>query len=105
MVNTKLNVNKAFLYIKYAHITYYRRTRKTPSEYTLFYFRRRRRTAVSMTANDGAWWVRAHTSMIDDGVTSIGNAFDRGIARLGKITFFENLNIRRLTTDLHTNYY
>ena len=73
--------------IKYAHNTYGGRTRKIPSEDTLFYFRWRRRTAVSMTANDGACWVRAHTFVIDDGVTSIGNAFDRGSARLGKITF------------------
>ena len=73
--------------IKYAHITYDGRTQKILSEDTLFYFQRRRRTAVSMTANDGACWVRAHTSVIDDGVTSIGNAFDRGSAGLGEITF------------------
>ena len=40
-----------------------------------------------MTANDGACWVRAHNFVIDDGVTSIGNSFDRGSAGLGKITF------------------
>ena len=56
-----------------------------------------------MTATDGACWVRAHTSVIDDGVTSIGNAFDRGSAGLGEITFFDNLTFRRLTTDLHAN--
>ena len=72
--------------IKYAHITYGGRTQKIPSEDTLFYFRRRRQTAVSMTSNDGACWIRAHTSVIDDGVTSIGNAFDRGSAGLGKST-------------------
>ena len=60
---------------------------KIPSEDTLFYFRNRRRTAVSMTANDGAFWERAHTFVIDEGVTSIGNAFDRGSARFGEITF------------------
>ena len=58
-----------------------------------------------MTANDGACWVRAHTFGIDDGVTSIGNAFDHGSAGLGEITFLENLTFRRLTTDLHANYY
>ena len=58
-----------------------------------------------MTAIDGACWVHAHTSVIDDGVTSIGNAFDRGSARLGGITFFDILTFRRLTTDLHANYY
>ena len=40
-----------------------------------------------MKANDGAYWVHAHTSVIDDGVTSIENAFDRGSAGLGNITF------------------
>ena len=73
--------------IKYAHITYDGRTGNIPSEDTLFYFRRRRRTAVSMTANDGACWVRAHTYVIDNEVTSIGNAFDRSSAGLGEITF------------------
>ena len=73
--------------IKYALYTYGVRTRKILSEDTLFYFRWRRRAAVSMTENDGACWVRAHTFVIDDGVTSIGNAFDRGSARLGEITF------------------
>ena len=58
-----------------------------------------------MTVNDGAFWVPAHTFVIDDGVTSIGNAFDRGSAGLGDITFFDNLTSRRLTTDLHANYY
>ena len=58
-----------------------------------------------MTANDGVCWVRAHTSVIYEGVTSIGNAFDCGSAGLGVITFFENLTFRRLTTDLHDNYY
>ena len=57
-----------------------------------------------MTTNDGAWWVRAHTSMIDDGVTSNGNAFDRGSAGLGEITFLDNLTFRQLTTELHANY-
>ena len=47
--------------IKYAHNTYNRRTWKIPSEDTLFYFRKRRRTTVRVTANDGAWWVRANT--------------------------------------------
>ena len=47
--------------IKYAHNTYNRRTRNIPSEDTLFYFRKRRRTAVSVTENYGACWVRTHT--------------------------------------------
>ena len=73
--------------IKYAHNTYDRRTQKIPSGDTLFYFQKRRRTAVIVTANDGVCWVRAHTFVIDDGVNSIGNAFDCGSARLGKIIF------------------
>ena len=40
-----------------------------------------------MTANDGACWVRARTFVIDYGVTSIGNDFDRGSAGLGNIAF------------------
>ena len=40
-----------------------------------------------MKVNDGACWVRAYNFVIDDGVTSIGNAFDRGSARFGEITF------------------
>ena len=46
--------------IKYAHNMYDGRTQKIPLEDTLFYFRKRRRTAVSMKANDGLCWVRAH---------------------------------------------
>ena len=46
-----------------------------------------------MTGNDGALWVRARTSVIDDGVTSIGNAFDRGSAGPGEITFFFKLDL------------
>ena len=51
-----------------------------------------------MKLNDGACWVRAHTFVIDDGVTSIGNAFDRGSARLGKITFLRTLTRRETQT-------
>ena len=91
--------------IKYAHNTYDGRTRKIPSEDTLFYFMWRKQKAVSMTANDGACWVCAHTFLIDDGVTSIGNAFNRRSARLGEITFLITLPLRQLTTDLHANYY
>ena len=40
-----------------------------------------------MTENDGVCWVHARTYVIDDGVTSIGNAFNRGNAGLGEITF------------------
>ena len=58
-----------------------------------------------MTENDGACWVRAHNLVIDDGVTIIGNAFDSGSAGLGENHFLENLTFRRLTTELHANYY
>ena len=74
---------KDFDMIKYARNTYNGSTQKIPSEDTLFYFRWRRRTAVSMTENDGVCWVREHTFVIDDRATSIGNAFDRGSAGLG----------------------
>ena len=84
---TSAKIEDALDMIKYAHITYNRRTLNIPSEDTLFYFRRRRQTAVSMTANNGACWARAHTSVIDDGVTRIGNAFDHDRAGLGEITF------------------
>ena len=57
-----------------------------------------------MTVNDGACWVREHTSVIHYGVNSIGNSFDRGSDGLVEIIFFENLTFRRLTTDLHANY-
>ena len=58
-----------------------------------------------MTPNYGACWVRAYTFVIDDGVTSIGNAFDRVSARLGEIIILTTLPSRQLTTDLHANYY
>ena len=79
-------------------------TKDTVRRY-IFWFRRWRRTAVNITANDGACWVGARTSVIDDRLTSIGNDFDRGSAGLGKITFFNNLTFSRLPTDLHANYY
>ena len=92
--------------IKYAHNTYDGRTRKdTVGRYTVW-FRRWRQTAVRMTPNDGACWVRAHTFVIDDGMTSIGNAFDRGSARLGEITFWELElwdNLRLTYTLITTN--
>ena len=39
--------------------------------------------------------------VIDDGVTSIGNAFDRGSARMGEITFLITCPFLQLTIDLH----
>ena len=47
--------------MKYAHNTYDGRIWMIPLEDKLFYFWKRRWTAVSLTANDGACWVRAHT--------------------------------------------
>ena len=64
IIETHVAVNQYYNYsemIKYAHNKYAGRTRKIPSEDTLFYFRKRRRTAVSVTANVGACWVYAHT--------------------------------------------
>ena len=46
--------------------------------------------------NVGACWECAHI-VIDDGVNSIGNAFDRGSDSIDEITLFENLPL--LTTD------
>ena len=47
--------------MKYADNKYDGRTQKIPSEDTLFYFQKIRQTAVSVTANNGALWVRANT--------------------------------------------
>ena len=43
--------------------------------------------------------------VIDDGVTSTGNAFDRGSARIGETTFLRTCPFRKLTIDLHNKYY
>ena len=87
--------------IKYAHNTYDERTQKIPSEDTLFYFRKRRRTAVSMTANNGVWWVRAHTLWL----MTEWLALEIILIVVVPVLFLENLPFLQLTTDLHANYY
>ena len=83
--------------IKYAHNTYNGRTRKIPSEDTIVLLPEEKANSCQ---NDSECWrvLGACTYIvIDDGVTSIGNDFDGGSARIGEITFFENL-------PLLTNY-
>ena len=83
--------------IKYAHNTYDRRTQKIPSEDTIVLLLEEKGDRCQ---RDGKCWrmLGACTYIvIDDGVTSIGNAFYRGSARIGKINFFDNLPF--LTTD------
>ena len=83
--------------IKYAHNTYDGRTRKIPSEDTFVLLPEEK--ADSCQRGSKCWRLPGVYTyiVIDDGVTIIGNAFDRGSAMLGKITFFENLPL--LTTD------
>ena len=83
--------------IKYAHNTYSRRTRKIPSEDAIILLREEK--ANICHCDSECWRVTGTCTyiVIDDGVTSMINAFDRGNAMLGKIIFFENLPF--LTTD------
>ena len=83
--------------IKYAHNTYDGRTRNIPLEDTIVVPPEEKADSCQ---RDRKYWrvlVACTYIVIDDGVTSIVNAFDRGSARLGKINFFENLPL--LTTD------
>ena len=83
--------------IKYAHNTYDGRTQNIPSEDTIVLLPEEK--ADSCQHDSECWYVLGECTyiVIDDGVTSIGNAFDGGSARIGEITFFENLHL--LTTD------
>ena len=90
---------------QYAHKCMYDgMTRKIP----LFRFRKRKQTAVSVTANvDTCWHVhgacmRTDNHQADDGMTSMMNSFDRDTDMLGRITIFGELD--RLISDLHDNY-
>ena len=67
-------------------------TKDTVGRY-IVWFRRWRRTAVNMTANDGACWVRAPTSVIDDGVTSIGKCFRSWYCRAWRNHFLWELDL------------
>ena len=83
--------------IKYAHNKYDERTRKITSEDTIVSLPEEK--ADSCKSDSKCWRVLGACTyiVIDYGVTSTGNAFDRGSARIGEITFFENLPL--LTTD------
>ena len=83
--------------IKYAHNTYDSRTQNIPSEDTIVLLPEEK---ADICQHDSECWCLLGAStyiVIDDGVTRIGNAFGRGSARIGEITFFENLHL--LTTD------
>ena len=76
---------------------YDRRTQKIPSEDTIVLLPEEK---VNSCRRDRKCWCvpGAYTCIvIDEGVTSMRNAFDPDNAMLGKITFFEKLPI--LTTD------
>ena len=77
--------------IKYAHTMYNGRTQKIPSEDTIFLLPEEK--AKSCQSDSECWRLPGVCTfiVIDDRVTSTRNAFDRGNAMLGKITFFENL--------------
>ena len=83
--------------IKYAHNTYDGRTRRIPLEDTIVLLPEEKEN--SCQSDSECWSVPGACTyiVIDDGVTSMRNAFDCGNAMLGKITFFENLPL--LTTD------
>ena len=83
--------------IKYAHNTYDRRTQKIPSEDTIVLLPEEK--ANSCQRDRKCWRMPGACTciVIDDGVTSMRNAFDRDNAMLGKITIFENLSF--LTID------
>ena len=83
--------------IKYAHNTYDGRTRNIPLEDTIVLLPEEK---ANICQRDSECWRMLGECtyiVIDDGVTSIVNAFDRGSARLGEINFFENFPL--FTTD------
>ena len=73
--------------IKYAHNTYDRRTQKIPSEDTIVLLPEEK--ANSCQRDIECWRVQGAGTciVIDDGVTSMRNAFGRENTMLGKITF------------------
>ena len=77
--------------IKYAHNAYGGRTQKIPSEDTIVLLPEEK--ANSYQSDSKCWRVPGACTciVIDDGVTSMRNAFDRDNAMLGKITFSDNL--------------
>ena len=83
--------------IKNAHNMYDGRTQNIPLEDIIVLLPEEK--ANSCQRDSKCWRVPGACTciVIDDGVTSMRNAFDRDNAMLGKITFFENLPF--LTTD------
>ena len=77
--------------IKYAHNTYDGRTRNIPSEDTIVLLPEEK--AKSCQRDRKCWHVSGVCTfiVIDDGVTSMRNYFNRDNAMLGKINFSENL--------------
>ena len=72
--------------IKYAHNTYDGKTQKIPSEDAIVLLPEEK--ADSCHRDSEYWRVLGACTciVIDDGVTSIGNAFDRGSDSFGEIT-------------------
>ena len=83
--------------IKYDHNTYDRRTQKIPSEDTIVLLLEEKGDRCQRDSKCWRMLGACTYIVIDDGVTSIGNAFYRGSARIGEITFFKNFPL--LTTD------
>ena len=90
--------------VKYSHNTYERRTQQIPSEDTIVLLPEEK---ADICQRDSKCWrvLGACTYIvIDYRVTRIGNAFDCGSARIGKITFLRTFPFWKLTIELHDNY-
>ena len=83
--------------IKYSHNTHNRRTKEIPSEDTIVLLPEEK--ADRCQSDSECWRVQGVCTwiVVDDGVTSMINSFDRDNAMLGKITFFKNFSF--LTID------
>ena len=81
--------------IKYAHNTYDGRTQKILLEDNIVLLLKEK--ANRCQSDSKCWQVPGACTciVIDDGVTSMRNAFDCDYAMLGEITFFENLPFLR----------
>ena len=77
--------------IKYAHNTYYRKTQKIPLEDTIVLLPEEKANSCQSDSKYCRVPGACTCIVIDDGVTSMRNAFDRDNAMLSKITFPENL--------------
>ena len=77
--------------IKYAHNMYGRRTRKIASEDNIVLLPEEKAKSCQSDSERLRVLGACTCIVIDGGVTSMRNAFDRDNAMLGEITFFENL--------------